>query len=189
MLCKSVILFCIVERFIVIGRAILDAPHRKVSTIVFLSSIVEVLPLFTSISITQGINLFYPTWINKYVIKIHEVQSRAMVLIDVISWLEQLSQKMVSRWKIHMVLGANQDRKKTLDFHISLGGCNMEVGTISVIWLIATFGSLFRGCRRQGEPAHFWRCFYRLTIFLIPKKAGMAENLEAFNRFFLPHAH
>ena len=57
----TVIPFAIVERFIVIGRAFLDAPHRKVSTIVFLSSIVEVLPLFTSMGITQAIDLFYQT--------------------------------------------------------------------------------------------------------------------------------
>ena len=64
----TAILFRIVERFIVIGRAILDAPHRKVSTIVFLSSIVEVLPLFTSMGITQAIDLFYQTWIRKCMI-------------------------------------------------------------------------------------------------------------------------
>ena len=55
---NGIILFRIVERFIVIGRAILDTPHRKVSTIVFLSSIVEVLPLFTSMGITKAIGIF-----------------------------------------------------------------------------------------------------------------------------------
>jgi len=50
---KHTLHFRIVKRFIAIGQAFLDAPHRKVSTIVFLSSIVEVLPLFTSIAITQ----------------------------------------------------------------------------------------------------------------------------------------
>ena len=61
----AAILFRIVERFIVIGRAILDAPHRKVSTIVFLSSIVEVLPLFTNMGIRASHwkgKFFNPSW-------------------------------------------------------------------------------------------------------------------------------
>ena len=54
------ILFVMVMNFIIIRRVFFEAPHRNVSTIVFLSSLVEVLPLFTSMGITQVIGLFYP---------------------------------------------------------------------------------------------------------------------------------
>ena len=49
-----------------VGHEKRQATHRKVSTIVFLSSILEVLPLFTSISITQGDGPFYRPWIRLY---------------------------------------------------------------------------------------------------------------------------
>ena len=59
---------CMVKRLRAIGRVFLDARRENVSPIVFLSSILKVLPLFTSISIIQGNDPFYRILIRKYMV-------------------------------------------------------------------------------------------------------------------------